>query len=822
MPSPRCSTQPPRASWSTNNSWGDDEYSQALADAIASADAAGDLFVAAAGNNLANNDATPNYPSSYPNPNVVAVAATDQADNRAWFSSYGARTVDLGAPGTNIISLTPGGGYRVADGTSMATPHVTGAIALVKSLHPAATALGLKALLLDSVDSRPSLAGMVRSGGRLNADTAARCTGSPEALIEAPGPGFDADVGSPVGVSAIATDCGAPAGVAVTASVNGATLALAPRGDGLFTGSFTPSATGTVTLTVTASAAGRTASQSVTGVVTRTYPISPGGPAVTVSTSSPGENTKLAFDGIAGRRVALGIGGVSIGSSSCCSAKVSIAKPDGGTLVGPAYFGTNGGFVDVQTLPVTGRYTIVVDPQSTSTGSATLLLYDVPADASAGVAPGGPSAGVTVVTPGQNARVTFTGTAGRRASVRLTGVTMGSSSCCGVKASLVAPNGSVLFAPAYVGTNGGFLDTRALPVTGTYTVFVDPQGQSTGSATVTVYDVPADAGGALTAGGGGVSVSMATPGQNARPTFSGIAGRRVSLRLWGVSIGFSSCCSAKVSILKPDGSTLVSATSFGTNGGFLDAVALPVTGTYSVFVDPQADATGGASLTLFDVPPDASGTLVPGGGSLTVSMSTPGQNARPTFSGVAGRRVSLSVWGVSIGFSSCCSAKVSILKPDGSALAAAAYFGRNGGFVDVRSLPVSGTYAVVVDPQADATGGASLTLYDVPPDATGSMTVGGAALTATLATPGQNARLTFAGTAGTRVTLALSGVSIGSSTCCSAKVSVLRPDGTALVSPTYFGRSGKTLAFDVGVIGTYTVVLDPEGAATGAASAGVS
>jgi hypothetical protein len=277
-----------------------------------------------------------------------------------------------------------------------------------------------------------------------------------------------------------------------------------------------------------------------------------------------------------------------------------------------------------------------------------------------------------------------------------------------------------------------------------------------------------------------------------------------------------------VSILEPDGSTLVGATSFGTSGGFLDAALLPVTGTYTVLVDPQGDVTGAASLTLYDVPPDATGTLVPGGGSLTVSASTPGQNARPTFSGVAGRRVSLSLWGVSIGTSTCCSAKVSILKPDGSALAAAAYFGTNGGFVDVRSLPVTGAYTVLIDPQGDATGTTSLTLYDVPPDMTASMAVGGPGITASLSTPGQSARLTFAGTAAARVTLTLSAVTIGGSTCCSAKVSVLRPDGTALVSPTYFGRSGKTLAFDVGVTGAYTVVLDPEGPATGAATARVS
>ena len=350
----------------TNNSWGNDEYSQALADAIGAADTAGALFVAAAGNSLGNNDAAPNYPSSYALPNVVAVAATDQFDAKAWFSNYGARTVDLGAPGTNILSAAPGNRYRFADGTSMAAPHVSGAAAFVKSLHPGASDLGVKALLLRRADPRAGLAGKVRTGARLNVDAAARCAGAPEVWIEAPGPGFEADVGHPLAVTAIATRCGAPAGVVVSATVNGAPLTLTPRGDGLLTGTFTPSASGAVSIAVSATAGGVTDSQSVSGFVAQSYSIQPGGPAVTVTTTSPGENAEVLFDGVAGRRVALQLAGVTIGTSGCCAARVSILKPDGSTLVSPAYFGTNGSFVDTRSLPETGVYTILVDPQSTA------------------------------------------------------------------------------------------------------------------------------------------------------------------------------------------------------------------------------------------------------------------------------------------------------------------------------------------------------------------------------------------------------------------------------------------------------------------------
>src|SRR5919204_2591314 len=119
-----------------NNSWGGDDYSQALADAIAVADAHNSLYVAAAGNDGTDNDTVPTYPASYDLPNVVTVAATDNRDGLAWFSNIGKRSVDLGAPGVNIYSTYPGNQYQYLSGTSMAAPHVSGAAALVKAAFP--------------------------------------------------------------------------------------------------------------------------------------------------------------------------------------------------------------------------------------------------------------------------------------------------------------------------------------------------------------------------------------------------------------------------------------------------------------------------------------------------------------------------------------------------------------------------------------------------------------------------------------------------------------------------------------------------------------
>jgi serine protease len=162
-----------------SNSWGGGGFSQALADSITAANTANMLFVAAAGNAGTNNDTTPSYPASYDIPNVVSVAATDRSDALASFSNFGATSVDLGAPGVNILSTTPSNTYSVFSGTSMATPHVAGVAALVLSANGTLSTAELKAVLLTSGDSKPSLAGKTLTGKRLNAASALAAAGPP-------------------------------------------------------------------------------------------------------------------------------------------------------------------------------------------------------------------------------------------------------------------------------------------------------------------------------------------------------------------------------------------------------------------------------------------------------------------------------------------------------------------------------------------------------------------------------------------------------------------------------------------------------------------
>jgi subtilisin family serine protease/subtilisin-like proprotein convertase family protein len=166
----------------SNNSWGGGGFSPAFQTALQNAANQGHIFVAAAGNLNLDNDTFPFYPASYNVDNVISVAATDASDNLAYFSNYGEQSVDLAAPGANILSTFPtrltdamrnagfSTNYQSISGTSMAAPHVTGVIALISSLHPDWTYDQIIDQVLGTVDLIPGLATV--TGGRVNAASA--------------------------------------------------------------------------------------------------------------------------------------------------------------------------------------------------------------------------------------------------------------------------------------------------------------------------------------------------------------------------------------------------------------------------------------------------------------------------------------------------------------------------------------------------------------------------------------------------------------------------------------------------------------------------
>jgi subtilisin family serine protease len=185
-----------------NSSWGGGGYSQGLHDAIIRAAKAGILFVAAAGNGdrfgrALNNDSRAFYPANYDTSvgtstetaasynAVIAVTAIDSAGNKAGWANYGASKVHLGAPGVAINSTLPTSTYGSYSGTSMATPHVTGAVALYASTHPGASAAEIRVAILNSTAPTASLAGRTTTGGRLDLSTV---IGPPASSDDRPSP----------------------------------------------------------------------------------------------------------------------------------------------------------------------------------------------------------------------------------------------------------------------------------------------------------------------------------------------------------------------------------------------------------------------------------------------------------------------------------------------------------------------------------------------------------------------------------------------------------------------------------------------------------
>jgi len=171
-----------------NNSWGGgpSTYSSSLKDAIEDAETAGVLFIVAAGNDAYNNEWEHAYPSDYDCDNIISVLATNSTDEKAGFSNYGTVSVDIGAPGEDIFSTFPtyrtgaysgleiwygrtfSTHYETIGGTSMATPHVSGACALVWSMYPHLKMSEVRQIVLDSADPLDSLDGLCVTEGRLN------------------------------------------------------------------------------------------------------------------------------------------------------------------------------------------------------------------------------------------------------------------------------------------------------------------------------------------------------------------------------------------------------------------------------------------------------------------------------------------------------------------------------------------------------------------------------------------------------------------------------------------------------------------------------
>ncbi|HEY3271390.1 MAG TPA: S8 family serine peptidase [Geothrix sp.] len=465
-----------------SNSWGGGGFSQALLDAINKADANNMIFVAAAGNTGTDNDVTPHYPSSYATHNMIAVAATDNRDGLAYFSSFGRTSVHLGAPGVDIYSTLSNGTYAFFSGTSMATPHVSGACALVLAVNGALTIDQVKAAILNNADPISSLTGLTVTGARLNVNRAVRSVGVPiqDFSITASPASQSVARGSGTSYTVTVTPSGGFAGV-VTFSGSGlpagATATFTPTsvtGSGSVTLSVTTSSTtpvGSYPLTITGTSGPLVHATSVTVVVTtppvQDFSISalPASQTVVRGSGASYTATVTASGGFVGL-VGLSVSGLPAGAT--------------GTFSPASVTGSGSSILSVTTSSTTlaGTYPLTIKGTSGSlvrTVTVSLVVTAAPGagdfsisatPSSSSVDPGDQTTYTATITPlgGFTGTVTFSVAglpAGATASFRPATVTASGSSVLTVRAG--DSNAPGTYALAITGTSGSL--SRSVSVT---------------------------------------------------------------------------------------------------------------------------------------------------------------------------------------------------------------------------------------------------------------------------------------------------------------------------------------------------------------------
>ena len=315
------------------------------------------------------------------------------------------------------------------------------------------------------------------------------------------------------------------------------------------------------------------------------------------TTTTPGQTASYTFSAAAGQQVSLSLYNSTYFDpcSFCSTLTATILKPDGTTLGSTTIDYQSGvAFMDSITVPTTGIYTLVIDPLGWSTGTVTEQLFLF--NDQSGTITLGTSQSTSVSIPGQNAKYTFSGSAGQQISMILSNSNFFDPCrfCSTLTGTIVNPDGTTLGSTTVDYQSGAaFMDSVSLPTTGTYTLIMNPLGWSTGTVTEEIYPFN-DVSGAITPGAP-LPISISFPGQNAKFTFSGTAGQQVSLSLSGSTFNdpCAFCATVTGSIVNPDGSTLGSATvSYNGSGASFGPLSLPTTGTYVVLINPLGWSTG--------------------------------------------------------------------------------------------------------------------------------------------------------------------------------------------------------------------------------------
>ena len=402
----------------------------------------------------------------------------------------------------------------------------------------------------------------------------------------------------------------------------------------------------------------------------------------------------------------------------------------------------------------------------------------------------GTSQTISFSAPNRYALRLFDGVAGHRVSALFSNVTVSSGS-----ATLYDPYGRQVGSTGLVWPANLFIDAVTV-VPGTYTLLVS--AGSTGNATVTVYDFQ-DVTGTIAADGSTNNVSITFPGQNALLSFSTSVTERLSLVAGGNGVG------GIVYLADARGRNISE-----TQIGIFSSLVAPLSyapGQYTVGVDFGGPATGTEAVNLWVVPNDLTGTITPGGPTVNANISAPGQKATYTIGTPTNSRVSLLIGAGPLG---------TVSVKNGTTTVTSGSINVISTFVEPWTFAAGQT--LFVDVSGAGYGTVPLTAYDVPPDTTGTVTIGGPAATVTITAGGQNGTLTFSGTMNQPTVVHVTNNLLGSLT-----VRLVDTDRSTVLT----SSSSNSSNFDLQSVtlphtGTYTIQIDPPGANTGTVNINVS
>jgi YD repeat-containing protein len=573
---------------------------------------------------------------------------------------------------------------------------------------------------------------------------------------------------------------------------DGSALATFTGYNAAFFGPYTVAQSGTYTLKITPQSGG-------TGSLTvQVYnvpadissSVSTDGTSSTMTVTAPGQGAAYTFNASSGQVLTLQASADSLNQWY----DGLLLNPDGTTAF--SFTGYNNRVFGPYTLAQSGTYTLKIKPESGGIGTLTWQLYNVPANVTGTLPTDGTATTLSIAIPGQGATYSFSGSAGQSITLAQ------SSDSFSATLDFVVrnPDGTTLVSfSAYGNTSHG---PYTLQQAGTYTVQVSPEQAATGAVVLKLSNGSSGggSGSTLPTDGTQTAANITTAGQPRTFTFSGTAGGRISLLTSNSSLGNW----YDITISNPDGTSFQYVTGY-YNKSF-GPYTLAQTGTYTLKVVAEGGATGAVTLQLYNVAPNLGGTIATDGTATVMNISSPGQSASYTFAETSAPCLSLVLSNNGTGSY----IDITLRNPDGTTLAAPS---RMSGYVGPYCGTQTGTYSIQLVPENASTGMASVQLYNVPADITGTLSVNGAGTAANFAVPGQGATYTFTGVAGQQVSIQALPDNINNW----YDGTLRNPDGSTLATFFNYGTNTKG-PWTLSQSGTYTLRILPESGGTGTAT----